>query len=372
MRYISHELRTPLNAATLGLKLVMDELQNKPEILNEDHPSVPELVETLADSQYACSVGVNILNDLLNYDKLQSGLMELHKENIVVMPFVTECVKMFHGQARAKDVELAISFQGGSRAIINGPSSSYLHSPLSSQYPAIFGEVNVSDNIFGDRFKLEQVLRNLISNAVKFSPPGSKIQILTYFKHQSSLHQTTSGRRHSFVKMVRSLSSRSPNADKTRQNRSPSSIKISSRRLLQHIDSSSTGLTQDVSHVSSAAFQSATPAQDPNALRLLEDSPTTAVYMDPEVYALNSASKHDELQESFQSISYSQRLAQSEDDEIYEHIHNSDDAQDMLVIKVIDNGPGISKVNQMKLFIEAIQFDPEILQVLKVTCMNVV
>ncbi len=50
------ELRTPLNAATLGLNMVVSELQQAGD------PAQADLLETLSDVQQACSTAVDILN----------------------------------------------------------------------------------------------------------------------------------------------------------------------------------------------------------------------------------------------------------------------------------------------------------------------
>ena len=184
VRYISHELRTPLNAATLGLKLMSDDLERYPGILNQDHPLVDDLIETLTDSQLACAIGVNILNDLLDYDKLQSGVMELHKETIMLVPFVTESLKMFSGQARAKGVELTVQFHGERNEQELPLSLNMTSSRRLLGNDQMSDEVTASDSIFGDRYKLEQVLRNLISNAIKFSPSNAAIQVQVYYKRE--------------------------------------------------------------------------------------------------------------------------------------------------------------------------------------------
>eukprot|EP01035_Chromulina_nebulosa_P029810 gene29810-39541_t len=108
VRYISHELRTPLNAATLGLKLISDDIKNCPNLLMSQHPRAAELVECLDDVQLACGTSVNILNDLLSFEKLESGILELHRENIPIVAFATDSIKIFSGQAREKDVELSL------------------------------------------------------------------------------------------------------------------------------------------------------------------------------------------------------------------------------------------------------------------------
>ena len=64
MRYISHELRTPLNTAFLGLKLLTGEMK-----ASKDTRDI-ERYDTLCDVNISCMAAVDILNDLLCYEKL--------------------------------------------------------------------------------------------------------------------------------------------------------------------------------------------------------------------------------------------------------------------------------------------------------------
>jgi signal transduction histidine kinase len=69
VRYISHELRTPLNSAFLGLKVVLDDLRDSSD------PDDREMCETLTDVQKSCLTAVEILNDLMCFDKVRCNVM---------------------------------------------------------------------------------------------------------------------------------------------------------------------------------------------------------------------------------------------------------------------------------------------------------
>ena len=94
VRYISHEMRTPLNAATLGLNMLLTQLKKK----NNPSPADEELRESISDIQLACSTAVDILNDLLSFEKLESGILVLHRQDISVEKFMFEGVTMFSAQ----------------------------------------------------------------------------------------------------------------------------------------------------------------------------------------------------------------------------------------------------------------------------------
>ena len=120
----------------------------------------------------SCMAAVDILNDLLCYEKLESGILELHKENILVEPFLSECVSMFSAQARESNVSLLVVTENESRA---KPPSGTTALPLSSIPLSIALPLLPDDAIFADKFKMDQVIRNLISNALKFTPRGGSV-----------------------------------------------------------------------------------------------------------------------------------------------------------------------------------------------------
>jgi signal transduction histidine kinase/CheY-like chemotaxis protein len=162
VRYISHELRTPLNTAFLGLKLLSSELKAS------KCPKDVERYDTLCDVNLSCTAAVDILNDLLCYEKLQSGILELHKENILAAPFLNGCVSMFSAQARECGVTMTIT---GLAAPNRNDQTSQSLLP--------------DDTIFADKFKMDQVIRNLISNALKFTPRGGAVTLKASFVTES-------------------------------------------------------------------------------------------------------------------------------------------------------------------------------------------
>lgn len=89
MRYISHELRTPLNIAFLGLKILFDDLVKL---------ELPDLLQTVKDTQESCLVAVDILNDMLLYDHISSGVMILQKKSFDPIPFLIRAIKPFRTQ----------------------------------------------------------------------------------------------------------------------------------------------------------------------------------------------------------------------------------------------------------------------------------
>lgn len=78
-------------------------------ILEKADPSDLDELDTVSDVTAACKTAVDILNDLLCFDMLESGILELHKQEIAVLPFLYENIKLFSTQARGNGVELTVS-----------------------------------------------------------------------------------------------------------------------------------------------------------------------------------------------------------------------------------------------------------------------
>jgi CheY-like chemotaxis protein len=128
---------------------------------------------------------VDILNDLLCYEKLESGILELHKENILVESLLVGCLTMFSGQARECGVTMTVAMDG-----------TYRNRDLTAYPPTEIVSLSLQphDSIFADKFKMDQVIRNLMSNALKFTPRGGSVTINASFVHDNDDELLLGGR----------------------------------------------------------------------------------------------------------------------------------------------------------------------------------
>jgi len=94
IRYISHEIRTPLNAVSLGLKYLNDVL---PKYILD-----PDILDSVVTSQSACSVSVNILTDLLTFDKIEDGELKLDRQEVWVTDMVLSSTAIFQAQVKLR------------------------------------------------------------------------------------------------------------------------------------------------------------------------------------------------------------------------------------------------------------------------------
>lgn len=131
---MSHEIRTPLNAVT-GLTNIL---------LMEDY--LPDQAENLKALKYSGEHLLGLINDLLDFDKINSGKLKLVEKDFSLNYFLENIQSDLKLRAERKN----LNFQ-------------------------IIKANNVPNNIIGDELKLSQVIKNLLGNALKFTETGSII-----------------------------------------------------------------------------------------------------------------------------------------------------------------------------------------------------
>lgn len=136
---VSHELRTPLTSINGALGLVCGGALG----------AVTEQAKGMLDTAYKNSQSLtHLINDLLDMEKLAAGKMELDLQPRELMPLLEKSIESMQTYAQPYQVNM----------VLNAPVD------------------GVQVKVEGGR--LEQVLRNFLSNAVKFSPQGGQVDVV--------------------------------------------------------------------------------------------------------------------------------------------------------------------------------------------------
>ncbi|HYW55959.1 MAG TPA: PAS domain S-box protein [Polaromonas sp.] len=135
---VSHELRTPLTSIRGSLGLISGGVAGQ----------LPDAVKTLVGiAKNNCERLIRLINDILDIEKIESGKMRLELQVIELKPLMVQALAATEGFGAAQNVGLTLNFPDD--------------------------ELQV--NVDGDR--LTQVITNLLSNAMKFSPPGEAVEV---------------------------------------------------------------------------------------------------------------------------------------------------------------------------------------------------
>ena len=90
VRYISHEIRTPLSAVKMGLQYLLAEITN----VTQDR----EILDSLETTELAVIAAINILNDLLTFDKIEEGKLKLDRQVISARDLLISSTTIFLAQ----------------------------------------------------------------------------------------------------------------------------------------------------------------------------------------------------------------------------------------------------------------------------------
>jgi two-component system cell cycle sensor histidine kinase PleC len=134
---MSHELRTPLNAI-LGFSEVM-----KSEIFGAH--AVPVYKEYSADIHNSGVHLLNLINEILDLSRIEAGRYELNEEAVSVVNVVADCHHLLKLRASSKDISIHEVFEQG------------------------------MPKVWGDERAVRQIVLNLLSNSIKFTPQGGEI-----------------------------------------------------------------------------------------------------------------------------------------------------------------------------------------------------
>jgi PAS domain S-box-containing protein len=134
---MSHEIRTPLGAM-LGFTDLIAESAEDPELVRQHAAIVRKNGDHL----------LSLINDIIDISKIESGKVEVEMSEVDPLAIARDIVELFQSPAASKRIELTLRAEG--------------------ELPRF---------ISSDVTRLRQILNNLVSNAVKFTPDGGAIEL---------------------------------------------------------------------------------------------------------------------------------------------------------------------------------------------------
>lgn len=135
---MSHELRTPLNAI-FGYADLLD--------LGLHGPITPPQHDALVRIKHNQRSLLALINDVLNFAKLEAGKLELHLDEVPVAEVIEDLDAVVEPQVRGKGLDYTCRIPAGNAAVR------------------------------GERERIEQILLNLLTNAIKFTDRGGAIAL---------------------------------------------------------------------------------------------------------------------------------------------------------------------------------------------------
>ena len=144
---MSHELRTPLNSILLLARLMVD---NKRQNLDEEQIEYARVIEKSGQGL------LSLIDEILDLSKIEAGKMFMEYQTIAVKEITNDINALFAPVANQKKIEFNVNVHN-----------------------------DIPVHIETDKMRLEQILKNLISNAIKFTSQG-KVELVVSKSHDDN------------------------------------------------------------------------------------------------------------------------------------------------------------------------------------------
>jgi signal transduction histidine kinase len=137
--------RSPLSTTTLGLDFLLAQMA-------EHLISYEEAMDVISDAKVSADLATSTMNDLLLFDKITTQKLQVFPEKVRAWKFVAGCVRPFKTQMHLSQISLFCTVEDAVTT----------HSTYCIQI---------------DKPKMEQVIRNFLTNAIKFTPRGGNVTV---------------------------------------------------------------------------------------------------------------------------------------------------------------------------------------------------
>jgi signal transduction histidine kinase len=133
---VAHELRTPLHIIQGNLEGVLDGVYD---------PTAEHIEATLEETRMLA----RLVDDLHTLSQAEAGQLSLHMEEVDVPELLADVETSFSGQAAVKNINLEVGFAGQAAGL----------------------------RVWGDVDRLDQILSNLVVNALRYTPAGGQVKL---------------------------------------------------------------------------------------------------------------------------------------------------------------------------------------------------